>query len=405
VIAWGVLVLAAVAVEAGADIRPPPPTPHAALRGAPELGDVRTNASFRALADQLTRDAGLATTAGSATSLTAASTIDATADGLGPVFLTRAATLGTAGAVNLNVTGQAITLDTYGGANPLGTGAPPMVVTDADTGGLLGVRMHYALAYHVHAAAVAATVALRDDLDLSLVAPFLHIGFDLAVDAHVVRAARDTRFVPVRHAPVARGAVHLDVAGPGDLTARLKYLLPVGGLFGGDTYTLEVMGVFPTGNADKALGGGTYLVNLGGSGRLPWEIAGHRGELTATATASFDVGDATQARILYGIGASAVLLTRPLLVAGLVEMLGRSQLEPTPAFGESGVAVLTGGSIAVAPALGLDLGRLDTFDVVVGLRVPLGPHVLAFAVAVCPLNDAGLRPSGCSPTIGVGGGF
>jgi hypothetical protein len=400
-----VLVLGVGAVDSRGDVRPPPTTARGALRTVPELLNVRPNAAFRALADQLTVAAGQATSGGTLASVVAAGTVDATADGLGPLFLTRAATLGTAGAVNVNVTAQHQTLDQYGGTSPLGAGAPPMVTLHERTGALLGLRMRYDLALHVDAVALAATYALRDDLDLSLLLPVVHLDLDLQVDAQVVRAVRGNRFVPVSRSRHARVAAPLEAAGPGDLFARLKWKVPLGS--GGTMYTLDLSGIFPTGDVDRALGGGTYLLNFGLATLVqPWTLRGHRGTVSTNVVASFDLRDSTQSAMLYGIGASAEILRRPVPLVGVVEFLGRSQLDATRAANETGVLTITGPTdVAIAPALGLDVGRLDYFDLAFGLRLPLGARWFVFAAGTLPLNDAGLRPSGITPVIALGGKF
>lgn len=399
------LVLVVLAAPLRADPRPPPSTVGSALRTAPELVGVRTSAAFRALGDQLTRDIGLASTAGSATSVVSAAAIDATTGVLGPIFLARAATLGTAGTVNATVAAQRYTLDSYGGDRPLGAGSPPLLARNPTTGALVGLRMRYDLAVHVDAVALSATYALRDDLDVSLTLPFSHIDLDLDVTAQVVRAARGGRFVRVPAAPVVHGtAMPIDATGVGDVMTRLHWLLPV--TTGAVTYGLTLTGIFPTGDAERGLGGGAYLLNLGAAAAAPWTLLGRHGDVTANAVVSFDLHDPTQTRLLYGISASTLLLDDPIVLGGVVEFLGRSQLDPTRAAGATGVLTITSPTqVSVGPALGLDTGQLNYFDLAFGLRMPLGHGLLAFAMAVVALNSAGLRPSGLTPIVGIGGSF
>jgi hypothetical protein len=407
-----VLVVVLIGVEVRGDIRPPPRTVRQALRKAPELADVRPTAAFGALADQLVLDTGLAGSAGTLTSFTTAAGIDATSDGLGPLLLTRGSTLGKAGAWNVNLVGQHYTLDRYDGESRLGAGAPPMLARDT-LGNLVGLRMHYDLALHVYGVALALNYALRDDLDASVAVPASHVKLDLHADAQVVRVARGNRFVRVRGLPVVAGDTSIETAGIGDVTLRLKWKLPIGGIAsflpfgkrGSDTYTLNLTSIFPTGAVEQGLGNGSYIVSLGTAALIPWSIRGVRGEVTANAAVAFDITDSTQTRLLYGIGTSAILLKRPFLLVGVVEFLGRSQLDPTRAFGDTGVIVFQGGGVGIAPALGLDVGRKDYFDLSFGLRVPLSKHVLAFVTAIAALNEAGLRPSGVTPTVGIGGNW
>lgn len=393
------------------DPRPSPPTARRALATAPELVDVQTTAAFRAVARQLTHDVGLTTTIASPVSITTAAfgAIDATVGSLGPIFLTNARTLGTAGALNVNALAQHATLDQYDGARTL-EARKPLVTRNPQTGALTGMRLNYRLTYRVDAIALAATYGLRDDLDVSLVVPFSAVGLDIHAASQVVRAAQGERFVPLRGTPTLTGETTVDGLGLGDVTLRLKWQLPVGGLAerlyrqAGDTYALNVTAAFPTGSVPKARGAGHYLLNLGTAAVFPWTVRGVRGELAANAAINFDLGDATETQLLYGIGVSAELLRRPMNLIGSVEFLGRTQLDATALREETGVLVVqTPTQLAQAPALGLDFGRKDYVDLAVGLRVPLSTHLAAFAAGVIALNDAGLRTSSVAPTIGVGG--
>ena len=402
---WLGVVFMLLATHVAADPLPRQFTAKGALRTAPEVVNVRTNAAFRTLGDQLILDAGAAASGGTFTSATAAATnIDASAGALGPIQLTRSDTLGTAGAVNVNAAAQQYSLDQYDGAHTLGAHAPLLVTRNPQTAALVGMRLQYALALHVYAVVLAATYALRDDLDVSVALPIVTTNLDLHVDAQVIRQAVGNRFVRVHGTPLASvDAPRIQSTGPGDLTARLKWKLPLDGPL---RYGLVLSCQFPTGNPDAAQGGGTYLLNLGATAVYPWALRDRHGEVTANVTMAFDLRDSTQARVLYGIGTSAELLLRPFPLVGVVEFLGRSQLDPTPAFGETGVVVLTSPTqLATGPALGLDVGRKDYFDVSFGIRVPITKHILAFATGVAALNTAGFRPSGITPTIGIGGGF
>ena len=404
--------------QVGAHPLPRPATVRGTLGTAPELVDIQTSAAYRAVGQALTQDAAMAASPVNPTSAAAASgvAIDTSMGGLGPIFLPKGDTLGTAGAVNVNVVGQSYDLDQFDGKHLLAADRP-IVVRDPQSGALLGAQLDYKLALHVRAFSLAVTYALRDDLDVSLALPFSHVDLDLHVDAQIVRAARGDRFVRLRGTPtVSADAVPIDSFGQGDLTLRFKWLLPFGGkseygptqaLRGTkNTYTLDVSAVFPTGDVEQAHGSGTYFLNLGLSGLWPWALGARRGETHANAVMTFDLLNATGSQASYGVGSSIQLLLRPFTLIGVVEFLGRSQLDDAKGVIDTGVVVITSPTqLGNAAALGLDFKRKDFFDLTFGIRIPLGEHMLAFATALYPLNDAGLRPSGLTPTIGIGGNF
>jgi hypothetical protein len=381
--------------------QPAPGTVHGTLARWPTLVGIRADPAFGVVGAQLTHAAGVAQTSaalGSAATATAGAALDATVTLLGPLFLTAPDTLGARGRVHVSLVGQQSTLERFDGARTWQT-PDPMIVRDRRTGSLLAVRLRAQLTLHVAAGALAASYGLRDNLDVSLVLPVSHIRLESTLGVRVVRRAEGGRFVPVRRAPLERSSAPIDSVGPGDVTLRVKWKLP---RVERTPLSLDVAAIFPTGDAENAHGSGDYFVHVTAAAmRKMWR---GRGAVYGNAAISFAVSDVAQSRALYGLGATLELLARPLRVAGVVELLGESQLDPSADADDTAVVTVQPGGeqLGTAPALGLAFGRKDYFDLAVGVRVRFAPWLLGFANVQVALNDAGLRPAGVVPTVGLG---
>lgn len=378
-----------------ADLRPPAASMQDALQRLPNLVDIRGAPMFTALGNTLAHEAGQYVTGAFGVSGAAA---DATAHPMAPLFLSSPDTLGRAGAWNVGIAAQSFTLDRYNGADPFASVDLP-ILRDRRTDALLAVRLSCFMELHVRAFALAVTYGLRDDLDVTLSVPFSHVSLDLDLEAQLLRRAQGSAFVPVPRAPTRHG--HLTPVssfGAGDLTARVKWALPLP-----IKSTVGLVATFPTGNPAQLHGAGDYLLDLTVDAGLPLST---RAMLVANAAASFNLSDSEQSKIVYGVGAVSLLTPRPVPIVGIVEFLGRSQLDPGLTTEETAALSLTpNGQLLEASLLGIDFDRrIDTFDLAFGIRMPFGP-VAVFAAGVYPLNDQGLRPAGVTPVVGVGGSF
>src|SRR5215471_9507839 len=129
----------------------------------------------------------------SSAALAGTAPIDSTMEGLGPIFLDHAATLG-AGVTNMNVVAQRSFAQGSLFAQPfneLGLNVPPVITKRTPTGNpesaaLLAVRLRYAIDLHLWAAAIAVSHGFTDDFDASLVLPIVSTRLNCAATAHVV---------------------------------------------------------------------------------------------------------------------------------------------------------------------------------------------------------------------------
>jgi len=349
-------------------------------------------------------------TSPSAAALAGTAPIDATMEGLGPIFLDHAATLG-AGVTNANIVSQrSLAQGSLFGQpfNELGNFAPPLLAKRTATGNPaapagIGLRLAYDLDLHVWATALAVSHGVTDSFDASVVLPVVSTRLDTAVRAQVVRATGPDggAFRRVKHAPTVGGTVSAVAStGVGDLVVRGKYRLPVP-LPVRAAATLEAQ--FPTGDPFELHGTGSYWVTPGIDVALP--ILKKRGELDAHAALHMNVSNARQSQALYGASASLVIF--PKRLAGIVEFLGQSQLTTAFAPHDTDVLVLTPQGIAADPLLGVGWsGRLDQFNFSFGLRARVVDRVMVFANGIVPLNrSVGVRPAGVIPTVGVGWSF
>jgi len=387
----------------------------ATLRGT--LGDAQERVGLRPAA-QFSRFAEHFSTLVSAPSLTSPSAaalagtapLDSTMEGLGPIFLDHAATLG-ANVTNVNVVTQRSMAQGSLFGQPfdeLGASRPPLLARRSPTGNPqapagVGLRVRYNLDLHVWATAVAVTHGVTDAFDASVVVPVVSTSLDLAVRARVVRATAPGggAFHPVKGAPAVGGTVPaVSSTGVGDLTVRGKYRLPVR-LPVRAAATLEAQ--FPTGDPFELHGTGSYWVTPGLDVALP--VFRKRAEVDAHAALHMNVSHVAQSQALYGVSASAVLV--PKRLAAIVEFLGQSQLTTAFAPNDTDVLVLTPQGIAADPLLGVGWsGRFDQFNFSFGLRARLVADVMVFANGIVPLNrSVGVRPAGVIPTVGVGWSF
>jgi len=333
--------------------------------------------------------------------------IDSSMSELGPIFLDHAQTLGQ-GVWNVNAIAQRGFADASLFGQPfsqLGLDSFPQLERRTPTGqpgspAVLGVRLRYSLDLHVWAVAFAASYGLTDRLDLSVVLPVLSTRLSCAVRARVVAQQQGGIFVPVQAPPVGGTVEPVSSTGVGDLTARLKYRLTVPSPW---QLAVTLEGQFPTGNPFELHGNGAYWLTPGVTVAYPfWD---RRAELTGTAAMNVNLTFPRQTQVLYGLSSSVMLW--PTRLAGILEFLGASQL--TAAFNphDTDVLVLTPSGVLVDPLLGVGWsGRVDQFNLAFGLRGRIGPKLLVYANGVLPLNrDAGVRPAGVIPTVGLGWSF
>jgi hypothetical protein len=206
---------------------------------------------------------------------------------------------------------------------------------------------------------LAASHGLTDDLDASVVLPVLVEG----VSARL-------------HADGLSGHTSATFSGPSDLGVRLKYRLAPG-----LAATLEA--TFPTGDRDKGLGVGAYWLSPGLVGAYT------TGQLQLSGRVAFDVNlsRAAHSTVSYGVGASYLVWPRHLALVS--EVVGQSAVD----------------DVAEQEILGIDYAARHTLDLVFGVRVPLGSHLMLFAAGSYAVISGGLRADGVFPTLGIGGTF
>jgi len=362
----------------------------ATLRGvlgdAQEAVGIRPAPAFAHFAAHLTGAAGAVVSPIEPTSAAAVAlgAIDSSMAPLGPIFLDHARTLG-AGVWNVN----AVAMQSLGdgvldgqGLGELGTGAGRTILKRTPTGHgppLEAVALRYDLDLRLRALAVAVSRGITDDVDVSVLLPIVSSALDCTVSA----GGRS-------------GAVHTGSVGVGDLDVRVKYALPLPSpLYG--AATLDA--VFPTGDEAQAHGTGDYW----GTTAADFSVGNHRLEANVHLGAAVDLSDARQSHAVYGLSGSALVWPRHL--AAVVEFLGSSAFVPSRSVPDTQTLVLTHGSVASGPLLGVDwVDRLDRFNLSFGIRVPVGAHAMLFASGLLPLNrGSGLRPAGVTPAVGVGG--
>jgi hypothetical protein len=206
---------------------------------------------------------------------------------------------------------------------------------------------------------LAVSHGLTDHLDASLVLPIIHEDVDAGFRAGGLAGHTTTSFT-----------------GVGDLGARLKYHVAPG-----VAATLEAS--FPTGNATLGMGTGDYLLSPG------LVATTTQGPVQLSARAAFDVNLSRAGESTISYGASASVLVWPGHLALAAEVLGQSapfQLAPIE-------------------IIGIDYSARHALDLIVGVRVPITDHVMAFAAGSYALVSGGLRADGVFPTVGIGGTF
>src|SRR5215471_14646817 len=259
--------------------------------------------------------------------------IDSSMEAEGPIFLDHADTIG-AGQTNVNALAQTEELD-------LST--------------VTGLQLQLRATTLV----LSASYGLTDDLDASVVLPFL---FETA-DAHLTLG------------PFA-GHTTASFSGPSDLSARLKYKLA-----SGLAATLEAS--FPTGDKQRGLGTGDYWLTTGFAGSTTV------GPLQLSGRLAFDTNLSSAAHSTLSYGAGLSWLAWPGHLALVSELLGQYAVdEPAP-----------------IEILGFDYSARHVVDLAFGVRVPLTPQVMLFAAGSYAILSGGLRADGVFPTCGIGGTF
>jgi len=346
-------------------------------------------------------------TSSTSAALTGGAVIDSSMGELGPIFLDHAATLGQ-GVWNVNAVAQRGFADASLFGQPfagLGLDAFPLLERRTPTGNpgsptLLGIRLRYQLDLHLWAAAFAASYGVTDSLDVSLVLPVIATRLSCAVRARVVAAQQGGRFVPVMFPPVGGTIEPVSSTGIGDLTARLKYRLPVPEPW---RLAATVTAQFPTCDPLELHGNGAYWLAPGLDVAVPlWD---RRAELTGYAGMNVNLTFPRQTEVLYGLSGSVMLW--PKRLAAILEFLGASQLTSAFAPHDTDVLVLTPSGVQADPLLGIGwTGRVDEWSLAFGLRGRFPAGLILYANGLVPLNrDAGVRPAGVIPTVGLGWSF
>jgi len=257
--------------------------------------------------------------------------IDSSMEPLGPIFLDHADTLGQ-GTVNTNVLAETSQLQLHAAPQPQTT-------------------FHFDVRTTIVVAAL--SYGITDQLDASLVLPIVQE--DATVRAQVGPFVGHTTFSAV---------------GVSDLSVRFKYRVH-------PNLALTLKAIFPTGDATRGFGLGTYWLSPGVV--ASWPI-GTRAQLNARVAGEFDVTAFKESGLSYGVGASA--LVGP--VAVVLEFLGSTG---------------TQNSLSL---FDVTYGDGSTFDVAFGVRVPLPHGLMVFAAGTYALDHDGVRPTGISPVLGIG---
>lgn len=223
----------------------------------------------------------------------------------------------------------------------------------------LGTSTGLDLAIRATTVVLAASYGITDDLDASLVLPILHESVDAKVHQGPIAGQTTTAF-----------------SGASDLGARLKYHLT-------NNFATTLEATFPTGNPHLGLGTGDYWLSPG----VIATVARDRVQLSGRL--AFDVNLSRSGESTISYGASASLLVWPHHLALAAEILGQSapfQLAPIE-------------------ILGIDYSARHVLDLIVGVRVPITPNVMAFVAGSHAIVAGGLRADGVFPTAGIGGTF
>jgi hypothetical protein len=301
--------------------------------------------------------------------------IDATQGAIGPIYLTNPSTL-PAGALNFNVLGGTGELDGLDGSSLDPTPEPGLLVLEQGDEPL-AVAVSYHLSLRESAVGFAVTYGLSDTWNASVLLPI--VSSNLAISA---RASNGEA-----------GSVHLHHLGIGDLTLRVKHRLP--DLFDiRSAVSLDVQ--LPTGDPEDLTGTGDYWVTPTLSARKI--LLDGMGDITANVGIDFDLSDSRQTQALYGIGTSWMLLP---WLAGVVEFLGRSQLDSIQTAKDTDVFYLTPTGITKSPLFGFTFDRADYLDLAFGVRIILNPLVIILG-GVYHLDNAGLHDKQIAPSVGIG---
>ena len=249
-----------------------------------------------------------------------------------------------------------------------------------------------------HVASLSATYGLTDRMDVNVLVPAVGTALHLDGIAGGLLIVGDREFF-------ARDRVTFDdhVVGIGDVLMRTKYRfaeLPAVKLAAGLTLRL------PTGAEDDFQG-------LGDTTVLPGVIASRtlgRWDLHASVGIEANADDLERSRARYGVGLSLQPWER---LALLLDVLGSSSFvddrfairapagrvflgpSDTQLFGREDIIRSVGRTQVIAA-----VPRSDVVDVAVGLKVALGGTAAAFASAIVPVTDDGLRAE-VMPTAGV----
>jgi hypothetical protein len=388
-------------VAAGVAVRAEARTVRGALADAQEVVGIRPSPALTALADRIAVEATTALM-GPSGALAAAGQTPDPATGLGPIFLPSAQTLGH-GTVSVNLVGSPTDLDQLDGesVDALGPGPGLTLLRRTATGRpaqpiLLGVQLQYELALHIAAVALALGYGLTDDLDVHLTIPLVHSRLDATVGlTAVAQVGPRGTLLAIPGTPTRVKRVRpVEATGLGDMVLRLTYGLPTPPPFF-TAFSLEWQ--VPSGEHDNLHGTGDFwLIPTFNAAYLVGPV-----ELAASVALDFDLSQSTRSQALYGMSVSAVLY--PKRVIGVVEFLGRSQLDAVFDPDEEAVLTLLDGRFTKRQVLGLiPPERHDYFDLAFGIRVLLGHGMVGFVNGLVALNDAGFRPTGVTPTVGIG---
>jgi len=240
------------------------------------------------------------------------------------------------------------------------------------------------------------TYGITERWDVNLLLPFVYSNMR-------VRAKRTFKFFdandlsPLGPATSAQPrSADGDAFGIGDVLVRTKYRFLDGPVDLAGAFTVRT----PTGNEEDFAGLGD--VTLTPAAVLSVPLGPH----SVHASLGFEVNadDLERTRARYTIGASFQIVKQ---VAFLLDFLGSSSLVDdeftvpglgTPVRGLQSVRFTDDGNTVLA------VPRTDLLDGAAGLKVALGPNVVAFGGVIVPLNDDGIRAD-IVPTGGIEVGF
>jgi hypothetical protein len=320
-------------------------------------------------------------------------------DTSGPGFMASATSVG-AGQFSLGAFGLTALQTRYNGTPLTGTldTLNPIVFLNQSVDGppVVAATLAYDIGLRQTLAAVTATYGVLDDLDVSLVLPIVHTDLTLGVDSDLVAQSNGgVAFTPV-HLPAKHGGTHLTATGVGDLSLRVKWMLPLHPV----QVALLTAVQFPSGDPATLTGTGDYWLSMGLALGYPF----WHGRLNALVNlgADFDVADASASQLTYSVGLAGWVVPGRLNVGAV--FLGQSQVDDQLQPEQTGVLTLgPRDTLQTLPALGVEFGRTDTFAVALSARVVLGLGLLAFVGAAFPIGDAGFQTSVATPVAGLGG--